>query len=64
MIDAYRTLNIGDKFFTRFFDLLAGNDTMRQMIMAGKSAAEIKASWQADVAKFKQQRKPYLIYKD
>ena len=64
VIDAYRTLNIGDKFFTRFFDLLAGNDTMRQMIMAGKSAAEIKASWQADVDKFKQQRKPYLIYKD
>jgi uncharacterized protein YbbC (DUF1343 family) len=32
------------------------------MIKEGKSADEIKAMWQDDVAKFKKQRKPYLLY--
>lgn len=64
VIDAYRTLNIGDKFFTRFFDLLAGGDGLRKMIMAGKSADEIKASWQPDIEKFKKQRQQYLLYSE
>ncbi|MBR1803424.1 MAG: DUF1343 domain-containing protein [Muribaculaceae bacterium] len=62
VIDAYRNLNMGEKFFTRFFDLLMGRRDIKQMIMDGKSAAEIKASWADDVARFKQQRQPYLIY--
>ena len=32
------------------------------MIKEGKSADQIKAMWQEDVAKFKEQRKPYLLY--
>jgi len=32
------------------------------MIIAGKSAAEIKAVWQDDIIKFKKQRAPYLLY--
>jgi len=32
------------------------------MIENGKSAEEIKASWQSDIEAFKQQRAPYLIY--
>ena len=31
---------------------------------SGKTADQIKATWAADVEKFKAQRKPYLIYKD
>ncbi len=64
VIDAYRTLGIGDKFFTRFFDLLAGGDNLRKMIVAGKSASEIKASWQPDIEKFKKQRQQYLLYSE
>ena len=63
VIDAYNNLNIGEKFFTKFFDLLMGRKDIKQMIMDGKSAAEIKATWAADVEAFKQQREPYLIYK-
>lgn len=63
IIDAYRNLNIGEKFFTRFFDLLMGRSDIKQMIMEGKSAAEIKATWASDVEAFKQQREPYLLYK-
>ena len=62
VIDAYRNLNIGDKFFTKFFDKLAGQTYIREMIMAGKSADEIRARWQDDVKRFKEQRRPYLLY--
>lgn len=63
VIDAYKNLNIGSKFFTSFFDLLAGCSYIREMIEQGCDADEIKARWQDDVAKFKKQRAPYLIYK-
>ena len=62
VIDAYHNLNIGNKFFTSFFEKLVGVDYIRQDIMAGKSASEIKAKWAGDVENFKKQREPYLIY--
>ena len=62
VIDAYNNLNIGDKFFTSFFDKLAGQTYIREMIQAGKSADEIRARWHDDVKRFKQQRRPYLLY--
>ena len=64
LIEAYRALGGGDQFFTRFFELLIGVDYVRPMIVAGKSAAEIKAMWQADVEQFKRQRRPYLLYEE
>jgi len=64
LIDAYRNLNIGDHFFSSFFEKLIGVDYVRQMIEQGKNADEIKAMWQDDVTKFKQQRKPYLLYEE
>ena len=63
VIDAYKNLNIGSKFFTSFFDLFAGCSYVREMIEQGCDADEIKARWQDDVTKFKKQRAPYLIYK-
>ena len=62
IIDAYRNLNMDDHFFRSFFELLIGTDYVRKMIMQGKSAEEIRATWQDDVEKFKVQRKPYLLY--
>lgn len=62
VIDAYNNLDIGNKFFTSFFEKLVGVDYIRKDIMAGKSAAEIKAKWANDVKQFKQQREPYLLY--
>lgn len=62
VIDAYRNLNNGDKFFTPFFDKLAGRTYIREMIMEGKTADEIRARWQDDVKQFRQQRRPYLLY--
>lgn len=62
VIDAYNNLNLDDHFFRSFFELLIGQGYVRKMIKEGKSAAEIKAMWTGDVAKFKEQRRPYLLY--
>ena len=62
IIDAYRDLGMGDKFFRNFFELLIGRGDIRAMIEADKSADEIKATWAGDVARFKAQRRKYLLY--
>lgn len=64
LIEAYNAVNIGDKFFTSFFEKLVGVDYVREMIEQGKSAAEISQMWQGDVEKFKKQRRKYLLYKE
>ena len=76
VIDAYRNLNMGDKFFGKnnFFELLAGVDWFRSMIEEGlpstvtassvtsSLAAEISARWAPDVEAFKSRRALYLLY--
>lgn len=54
----------GITFFTRpdFFDKLAGTDSLRQAIIAGKTSKQIQASWAGGLATFKQLRAPYLLY--
>ena len=64
VIDAYQRLDMGDRFFTSFFELLIGVDYVRKMIIQGCSAEEIRKRWQEDVRKFKIQRKPYLLYEE
>lgn len=64
LIDAYRDLGMGDKFFRSFFEKLIGRGDIRQMIENGKSADEIKKTWAGDVEKFKVQRRPYLLYEE
>lgn len=64
VIDAYNTLGMGDEFFRNNFEKLIGRGDIRQMIEDGKSAEEIKATWADDVAKFKEQRKPFLLYEE
>lgn len=62
VIDAYNRTNLGEKFFTRFFEKLVGVDYIRTMIIEGKSASEIRAHWQTDVEQFKLLRRKYLLY--
>lgn len=49
-------------FFTSFFDLLAGNDSLRKDILAEKDEAEIRASWENELQDFLKIRSKYLIY--
>lgn len=44
------------------FDKVNGTDATRQALEAGKSAAEIIASWSAGEEAFRAQRRPYLLY--
>lgn len=64
VIDAYRQLNLGEQFFTKFFVKLTGQDYIQEMIMAGKSNDEIRAMWADDVKRFLAQRRPYLLYEE
>jgi uncharacterized protein YbbC (DUF1343 family) len=55
-----------ETFFLKsgFFNKLAGNDELMKQIKAGKSAKEIRDTWQADLMEFKQLRKKYLLYEE
>jgi uncharacterized protein YbbC (DUF1343 family) len=70
LLDAYKLFPDKDSFFIRpksgqyFFDKLAGSDELRKQLIAGKTEAEIKASWQPKLQAFKAIRKKYLLYKD
>lgn len=63
VIDAYTHMQRGaDKFFSKFFDKLAGTPDLRRMIMAGKPESQIKASWAPATADFRKLRERYLLY--
>ena len=61
IIEAYQQLK--DKgFFIDYFRLLAGDKQLRRDIENGKSADEIRASWENDLEAFKGVRAKYLMY--
>jgi uncharacterized protein YbbC (DUF1343 family) len=62
MINSYNNCPYKEKFFTNFFDQLAGTDKLRLQIIEGKTSKEIKESWQEGLAEFKKIRMGYLIY--
>lgn len=62
LITAYNNYPDKSKFFNKFFNNLAGTDQLRKQIEAGKTEAQIKESWKADLDKFKIIRKKYLLY--
>lgn len=65
VIDAYkRTGSRGEEFFTPFFEKLVGVDYIRKMIIEGRGEEEIRACWTNDVIRFREQRKPYLLYEE
>ena len=62
----YETYPNKAEFFRKdgFFNLLAGNNTLKAQIEAGSSAEEIAQSWGKELETFKQIRKKYLLYED
>jgi uncharacterized protein YbbC (DUF1343 family) len=50
------------KFFTPFFDKLAGGDVLRKQIAAGMTEADIRKSWEPGLKAFAEMRKKYLLY--
>lgn len=73
LVEAYRLYPQKDSFFLQpksgkptdyFFNKLAGSNQLMEQLKAGKTAAEIKASWQPGITAFKKIRKKYLLYPD
>lgn len=64
LIEMYRSLGKDPKFFSNFFDKLAGSSELKNQIKAGESEASIIESWQPGLNKFKIMRKQYLLYDD
>ena len=63
IINAYNDFPDKDKFFTRYFDVLAGGPTLREQIQRGLSAEQIRESWKEGLDKFGKIRAKYLLYK-
>lgn len=51
-----------EQFFTSFFKLLAGTESLQNEIVAGKTESEIRSGWEKGIADFKAMRKKYLLY--
>jgi uncharacterized protein YbbC (DUF1343 family) len=75
LLKAYQLFPEKDKFFIVpkrdvvkpteiFFNKLAGNAELMEQIKAGKTEAEIRASWQPKLDEFKKKRKKYLMYEE
>ncbi len=66
LLEMYNSYPDKSRFFlsSGFFDKLCGTSSIREMVIAGKSADEIRASWQPALKQFKIKRKKYLLYPD
>lgn len=64
LIDYYQSFPNKPVFFRsdHFMDLLAGTDQFRRQVIAGKTEAEIRETWQTDLSAFKAIRQRYLLY--
>lgn len=64
LIATYGAARDRSRFFTPFFDRLAGGKALREAVMRGESEEGIRASWEPGLKKFGAVRKKYLLYKD
>lgn len=62
LVAAFRAMERGDAFFTPMFEKLIGVDYVRRMMLEGASADEIEARWRDDAERFRERRRPYLLY--
>jgi len=65
----YKAYPFKEKFFDMSqskqmgnIDKLAGTTLFKQQIIAGKSEAEIRKSWEPQLSVYKTMRKKYLLY--
>jgi uncharacterized protein YbbC (DUF1343 family) len=62
LIDFYNLYPDKEKFFTNYFDKLAGTKELKQQIKSGMSEEQIRKTWEKDLNAFKEKRKKYLLY--
>jgi len=64
LIDYHADIKDDTTFFRSYINLLAGTKKLKEQVEAGMSEAEIKATWQPGLKKYKALRKQYLLYPD
>ena len=66
LLDFYQKTPDKKAFFNanNFFDTLAGTRRLRQQIQSGMTEAQIRDTWQADLAVYRRLRANYLLYPD
>lgn len=64
LIEAYKRCSPSEKvkFFTPFFNKLAGTKNLAEQIKVGMTEEAIRQTWVADLEAFKSIRKKYLLY--
>ena len=62
LIELYNAFPDKAHFFNAYFTKLAGTTELRKQIEAGKSDAEIRASWEPALSNYKNMRMKYLLY--
>jgi uncharacterized protein YbbC (DUF1343 family) len=62
LIDAYNNYPDKDNFFTGYFTTLTGGETLRNQIIEGLSAGQIRETWKEGLAHFREIRSRYLLY--
>lgn len=69
LIDLYKAFPEKEKFFDRSLskqmgsiDFLAGDYEFKKQVIAGKSADEIRKTWEPGLSQYKEMRKKYLLY--
>ena len=63
LISAYNDFPQKDKFFTSYFDVLAGGPVLREQIQKGMTPEQIRETWKEGLARFSKIRQKYLLYK-
>jgi uncharacterized protein YbbC (DUF1343 family) len=64
LLTAYQRMDKSTFFNASWFDKLAGTDTFRKAIEAGRSEEQIRESWEVPLKKFNARRLKYLLYRD
>jgi len=64
VVQFYNDLAMGENFFIDYFDLLSGNNELRNQIQRGLTVEEIRQSWEEELVVFKKIRAKYLLYPD
>ena len=62
LLEAYQRSEMKEKFFNSYFNTLVGTDELKKQILAGKTATEIRETWQQGLTGYAKLRKKYLLY--
>ncbi len=64
LIDMYNQFPDKEKFFIAYIDKLSGTKLFKEQVKQGMTEAQIRATWQPGLDKYKEMRKKYTMYPD